>query len=984
MTSKNIIILFVLFFASLNNYAQTYQEADLNLTGVGNNSVSQWVDYDNDNDLDIFVAGRTGSSSATSKLYTNVDSTFVDSGIQFGWIEFGAADWGDFDNDGDPDLLLCGQGGDTQPVTYIYRNDGNDVFKRLNLGFARVEDCTCKWFDYDNDGDLDILISGDANSISVTKLYQNLGNEDFKEVETNLPNVLFSSVSIGDYDNDGDLDLFLSGLTYSGGEKFANIFRNEGGGQFTKLDNGFPKVVLGSGAWGDYDNDGDLDLAICGYLSDNFGSSLSDAAIYRNDGNDQFTRINTNLVKVYYSSIKWADYDNDGDLDLLLAGRYDDGSVHDQCYLYRNDENDTFNKTNDNFFTIFRCDVDLGDYDNDGDLDILISGDTGGSSRITKVYNNQMAHVEYAAQNAITNPVANVNNHSVNFTWQSSQFSSTPVLGQSFNIRIGTKSGSSDIMSACSDTSTSRRKTIELGNVQSGTKWQINNLEGGVYYWTVQGVDHSYKGSNFSKEMFFSIVPWPPKLIEPLDSAGNQSVHTNLLWTYSKSADSYQLQVSKFNDFSKLEIDNANIGDTFYTVQNLDSSSTYYWRVRAKNIAGYSNWSETWSYTTEFGIPHAQFTSLQKEGKVPLTVQFIDSSSYDVNSWKWDFENDGVIDSYQQNPAWTYFEPDTISVKLIVSNGIFSDTLIKKNQIIAYLDSIPNLFSIKDVPNDQGGWVKVRFAGSVYDTDSLILAKTKSPKQYTIEIEDDSGWTAAATTVAYGKYIYSILVPTTKDSTNKSNGLINFRVIAAMNEGNYASKILSGYSVDNLFPSIPSELSAIIENTSIRLNWKANTEKDFNYYTIYRSKNNGNYIEIAKTIDSSYLDTQVEWGVKYSYLLSATDFSNNESDFSNEIKIIVTNVDNKLSQPTKFILSQNYPNPFNPSTTIKYQIPKESFVTLKVYDAIGREVATLVNKQQSIGYYNINFNAANLSSGIYFYQITAGDYTSVKKMLMLK
>ena len=100
---------------------------------------------------------------------------------------------------------------------------------------------------------------------------------------------------------------------------------------------------------------------------------------------------------------------------------------------------------------------------------------------------------------------------------------------------------------------------------------------------------------------------------------------------------------------------------------------------------------------------------------------------------------------------------------------------------------------------------------------------------------------------------------------------------------------------------------------------------------------------------------------------------------------VLTGISNENSiKITEYKLVQNYPNPFNPSTTIKYQIPKESFVTIKVYDAIGREVATLVNKQQSVGYYNLNFNAANLSSGIYFYRISAGNYTAVKKMLLLK
>ena len=86
----------------------------------------------------------------------------------------------------------------------------------------------------------------------------------------------------------------------------------------------------------------------------------------------------------------------------------------------------------------------------------------------------------------------------------------------------------------------------------------------------------------------------------------------------------------------------------------------------------------------------------------------------------------------------------------------------------------------------------------------------------------------------------------------------------------------------------------------------------------------------------------------------------------------------------KFHLFQKYPNPFNPSTTIKYQFRKNHLLLLEYMNAIGREVATLVNKQQSAGYYNLNFNAANLASGIYFYRLTAGDFSAVQKMLLLK
>ena len=88
---------------------------------------------------------------------------------------------------------------------------------------------------------------------------------------------------------------------------------------------------------------------------------------------------------------------------------------------------------------------------------------------------------------------------------------------------------------------------------------------------------------------------------------------------------------------------------------------------------------------------------------------------------------------------------------------------------------------------------------------------------------------------------------------------------------------------------------------------------------------------------------------------------------------------------TEFILEQNYPNPFNPNTVIKYQIPITSQVTLKVYDILGNEIATLVNEEKSAGNYSYSFIPnPTLSSGIYFYQIKARSFTQTKKMLLIK
>jgi hypothetical protein len=87
---------------------------------------------------------------------------------------------------------------------------------------------------------------------------------------------------------------------------------------------------------------------------------------------------------------------------------------------------------------------------------------------------------------------------------------------------------------------------------------------------------------------------------------------------------------------------------------------------------------------------------------------------------------------------------------------------------------------------------------------------------------------------------------------------------------------------------------------------------------------------------------------------------------------------------TKFVLSQNYPNPFNPSTTISFAIPSKAYVTLKVFDIMGREVATIVSEELSAGNYSRQWNAANMSSGIYFYRLQAGSYTETKKLVLLR
>ena len=122
-------------------------------------------------------------------------------------------------------------------------------------------------------------------------------------------------------------------------------------------------------------------------------------------------------------------------------------------------------------------------------------------------------------------------------------------------------------------------------------------------------------------------------------------------------------------------------------------------------------------------------------------------------------------------------------------------------------------------------------------------------------------------------------------------------------------------------------------------------------------------------------------------------FSGNEDEtisvntiirYTGDKKPATVKVDNSKGLPYSFNLLQNYPNPFNPGTIISWEQPYNSHILLKVYDILGREVATLVNEEKPAGNYKVTFDAYNLASGIYFYRLNAGNYTSVKKMILLR
>jgi len=189
------------------------------------------------------------------------------------------------------------------------------------------------------------------------------------------------------------------------------------------------------------------------------------------------------------------------------------------------------------------------------------------------------------------------------------------------------------------------------------------------------------------------------------------------------------------------------------------------------------------------------------------------------------------------------------------------------------------------------------------------------------------------------------------------------------------------------FPIVPVELSsftASVNNNSVILNWSTATEKNNSGFEIERKAEGANWQKLGFVAGNgtttekrnySFADASISNG-SYSYRLKQIDFDGSVN-YSSE-----TAVD--FSKNFNYSLSQNYPNPFNPSTQIKFSVAAPGMVTLKVYNILGKEVASLINEHKEAGNYTYNFNAQNLSSGVYFYTVSTGNFVQTKKMTLLR
>ncbi|MEW6160567.1 MAG: FG-GAP-like repeat-containing protein [Verrucomicrobiota bacterium] len=332
-----------------------------------------WTDYNQDGFLDLFVCHNRREPNS---LFLNDRAGGFIAGPAFTeTAEFSLTPvWADFDNDGFPDLFVA----NNNVNSWFYRNSANGNFSRLTSQSAgSIANHTslaivASSADFDNDGHLDLFIAnGGLSGNQRNTLYRNRGDGRFESLPSSVP-CLESMASMAgtwvDYDNDGDADLFVTNARQAN-----SLFRNNGDGTFSKVTTGPIVTDVAdhfAASWADYDNDGDADLFI---TNAHFGPVPN--SFYRNRGDGTFERLAIADVTTRtgeFLGSAWGDYDNDGYLDLFVCDRMGGNNL-----LYRNRGDGTFERIVEaggpGSGSGTSTDCAWGDYDNDGFLDLFVS-----------------------------------------------------------------------------------------------------------------------------------------------------------------------------------------------------------------------------------------------------------------------------------------------------------------------------------------------------------------------------------------------------------------------------------------------------------------------------------------------------------------------------------------------------------------------------------------------------------------------------------
>lgn len=548
-----------------------------------------FADYNKDSHYDLFQSGKKTEGNYKTYLYKNNDLGYAKTNINLPNFSEAYLSSADYNNDGYVDLIITGSQ-DNIPTTKVLKNGGNETFSHTGIFVRGVLDANIDWADYNNDGYNDFIICGTDNSSNrITKIYKNTKDEDFEETNINLP----ASVKAvwNDFNNDNLFDLLL----FTEDAKLI-LYKNNGNADFENIfEKQFPKENnFKDFEFTDINNDGYPDIIMV-YIT-GYNSFKIDCIYYINNQasgfNDAQYLLNQKMIdKDSKSSFKIFDFNNDGYKDFVINEQ-----IANKQELAKIFYGNSGGFTTD--YKVFPGTTGellyFTDFDNDTDLDIYISGED--TANIYQQNTNQKASNILINQTNITNnkPSAPTNLQfscsadTVFISWDKPADDKTPKNSLTYNCYMY-EIGGDTLWHSMSNHGTGKRYILQEGNVGHNTSWFISGLKvDKEYAWSVQAIDNSYAGSEFAQEITFRLAPEFTLQPENKEICEKSDVVLRVITTARESI-KWQMDKNDGKDFIDITPDEnfKNINTADLSILNAQNSMNgYKFRCLASNIGG--------------------------------------------------------------------------------------------------------------------------------------------------------------------------------------------------------------------------------------------------------------------------------------------------------------------------------------------------------------------------------------------------------------